>query len=147
MKLHNIRLLVSDFDKCFTFYKDTLGLTCTWGKLGDNYASFNIGLESGLAIFKAELMDAAIGKNVDKRNSDLPDKFAIVAIVENVDDKVKELQSKGINFITQPTDMPGWGIRVAHFRDLENNLIEIYTELPKDKWDQHLINDEKEFKK
>jgi predicted enzyme related to lactoylglutathione lyase len=138
---------VNDFDKCFTFYKETLGLTCTWGKLGDNYASFNIGLESGLSIFRAELMNVAIGKPDAKTNSDQVDKFVIVAIVENVDDEVMKLQQNGIKFITQPIDMPGWGIRVAHFRDPENNLIEIYTELPKEKWDQHLINDEKEFKK
>jgi catechol 2,3-dioxygenase-like lactoylglutathione lyase family enzyme len=145
MKLHNIRLLVNDFDKCFTFYKDTLGLTCTWGKLGDNYASFNIGLESGLAIFKAELMSAAFGKDESAKSSVSNDKFAIVAEVKNVDELYLELQKKGIRFLNQPMDMPGWGIRVVHFRDPENNLIEIYTELPKEKWDQHLIKDEKEF--
>lgn len=145
MKLHNIRLLVNDFDKCFTFYKDTLGLTCTWGKLGDNYASFTIGLESGLSIFKAELMDAAIGKPGVIRNLDLPDKFVIATEVENIDSFYNELKKNGVRFINQPTDMPGWGIRVAHFRDPENNLIEIYTGLPKEKWDQDLINDDKEF--
>ena len=34
MKFSNIRLLVSDFDACFSFYNNTLGLTCTWGKPG-----------------------------------------------------------------------------------------------------------------
>ena len=55
MKFNNIRLLVNDFDKSFTFYNEILGLECTWGKSGGNFASFNIGIESGLAIFKAEL--------------------------------------------------------------------------------------------
>ncbi len=31
------------------------------------------------------------------------------------------------------------GIRVAYFRYPENNLIELYSELPKEKWDDHLI--------
>lgn len=39
MKFSNIRLLVDDFDECFTFYKDILGLECSWGGPGDNYAS------------------------------------------------------------------------------------------------------------
>ena len=43
--------------------------------------------------------------------------------------------------------MTAWGIRVAHFRDPENNLIELYSELPKGKWDDHLIEDEKNFQK
>jgi len=140
MKLHNIRLLVKDFDKCFAFYNNTLGLTCTWGHLGENYASFNIGLESGLAIFKADLMNVEIGNQPNVPNGNIPDKFAIVTAVDNVDIEFEKLQQIGIKFITQPTDMPGWGIRVAHFRDPENNLIEIYTELPKEKWDKDLID-------
>jgi catechol 2,3-dioxygenase-like lactoylglutathione lyase family enzyme len=140
MKLHNIRLLVKDFDKCFTFYNQTLGLKCTWGKLGENYASFNIGLESGLAIFKAELMNAAIGNQSVKTTEINLDKFAIVAEVENVDAEFQKLKQKGIEFLNEPTDMPGWGIRVVHFRDPENNLVEIYTELPKEKWAKDLID-------
>ena len=133
MKLHNIRLLVNDFDKCFTFYNNTLELTCTWGKLGDSYASFNIGLDSGLALFRAELMNTAIGASIPSKGDSNNEKFVIVVEVENVDEKFTYLTQKGIHFITQPTDMPGWGIRVAHFRDPENNLIEIFTELPKEK--------------
>jgi len=43
--------------------------------------------------------------------------------------------------------MTAWGIRVAHFRDPESNLIELYSELPKEKWDEDLIEDEKNFQK
>ena len=138
MKFSNIRLLVNDFDKAFTFYNDTLGLECTWGKPGDNFASFNIGIESGLAIFKAELMSMAIN-NVDaKKNEQLQDKFAIIIAVENVSDNYAKLKNKGVTFLTEPKDMPDWGIRVAHFRDTEGNLLEIYSELPKDQWADHL---------
>jgi predicted enzyme related to lactoylglutathione lyase len=135
MKFSNIRLLVNDFDQAFTFYNDTLGLECTWGKLGDNFASFNIGLESGLAIFKAELMGMAIDNFNAKKNGD---RSVIVIEVENVSDTYEELKSKGITFLTEPKDMPAWGIRVVHFRDTEENLLEIYTPLPKDQWAEHL---------
>ena len=127
MKFNNIRLLVNDFDKAFTFYNDTLGLECTWGKLGDNFASFNIGLESGLAIFKAELMGMAIDNYTAKNNGGSQDKSVIVIEVENVSHTYEKLKSKGITFLTEPKDMPAWGIRVAHFRDTEGNLLEIYT--------------------
>ena len=58
-------------------------------------------------------------------------KFAIIIEVDNVDKKFKELKNKYIKFITEPKDMEAWGIRVAHFRDPEKNLIEIFSNLPK----------------
>ena len=132
MKFNNIRLLVNDFDKAFSFYNDTLGLECTWGKLGDNFASFNIGVESGLAIFKAELMNMAIANFDGKKSEKLQDKSVIVIEVENVSTTYNELKNKGITFLNEPKDMSAWGIRVAHFRDTEGNLLEIYSPLPKD---------------
>lgn len=147
MKFSNIRLLVNDFDKCFTFYNDILGLECTWGKLGDNFASFNIGNSSGLALFKAELMSIAINNASAKKNEILQDKIAIVVQVDSVNETYSSLQSKGVKFLTEPKDMTAWGIRVTHFRDPENNLIELFSDLPKEKWDDHLIEDEKDSSK
>jgi predicted enzyme related to lactoylglutathione lyase len=133
MKFSNIRLLVHDFDKSFTFYNNILGLECTWGKLGDNFASFNIGYPSGLALFKAELMNIAINNADAKQNEILQDKIAIIVQVNNVNETYNSLQSKGIKFLTEPKDMTAWGIRVTHFRDPENNLIELFSDLPNDK--------------
>lgn len=147
MKLSNIRLLVNDFDKCFTFYNDILGLECTWGKLGDNFANFNIGNPSGLALFKAELMSIAINNADAKKNEILQDKVAIIVQVGSVNETYNSLQNKGVKFLTEPKDMTAWGIRVVHFKDPENNLFELYSELPKEKWDKHLIEDEKNFEK
>ena len=129
MKFNNIRLLVNDFDKAYAFYNDTLGLECTYGKPGDNYASFDIGVASGLAIFKAELMGMAIEDFETKKSRKLQDKFAIVVEVENVSDTYQKLKDKGVIFLSEPQDMQAWGIRVAHFRDTEGNLFEIYSAL------------------
>ncbi|MBF4488242.1 VOC family protein [Flavobacterium sp. CSZ] len=133
MKFSNIRLLVNDFDKSFAFYNNILGLECTWGKLGDNFASFNIGYPSGLALFKAELMNIAINNADAKQNEILQDKIAIIVQVNNVNETYNSLQSKGIKFLTEPKDMTAWGIRVTHFRDPENNLIELFSDLPNEK--------------
>ncbi len=129
MKLSNIRLLVTNFEKSFDFYSKTLGLKCTWGSKDAVFASFDIGLPSGLAIFKAELMADVTGNT--NSNSALNDKFAIIIEVHNVDETFRKLQNKSIQFITEPKDMKAWGIRVAHFRDPEGNLIEIFSNLPK----------------
>lgn len=145
MELNCIRLLVKDFDKCFKFYSENLGLKATWGKIGGDYASFDIGIPSGLSIFKSDLMANVIG-NIDKQlPGDNREKIAIILKVNNVDKTYNDLSEKGISFINEPMDMTGWGIRVAHFRDPENNLIEIWSELAKEKWDKDLLDEAKEY--
>ncbi len=145
MELDGIRLLVKDFDKCFKFYSETLGLKVTWGKIGGEYASFELGGPTGLSIFKSDLMANAIG-NADKK---LPvgsrEKIALILKSDNVDKIYKELSEKGVEFIKEPTDMTGWGIRTVHFRDPEENLIEVWTELPKEKWDKDLQDEASEY--
>jgi predicted enzyme related to lactoylglutathione lyase len=143
MKFSNLRLLVNDFDTCFTFYQDLLGLSCTWGKLGDNFASFTLGTPSVLSLFKADLMNAAINDSHTLVTESGRDKVALVLQVDNVNDTYQQLQKKGLSFLTEPKDMTAWGIRVVHFRDPEHNLIELYSDLPKEQWDHHLIEAEK----
>jgi len=148
MKLNNVRLLVNDFDSCFRFYSEKVGLVVTWGKLGGDYASFDIGIDShkmGLSIFKTDLMAAAID-NFDKRMPlNCREKIVIVIQVDNVDSIYKKLTDNGIEFINKPMDIAGWGSRVAHFRDPEDNLIEIYSELSKDNWSNDLIEESKDY--
>src|SRR6185295_9203772 len=103
MKFNNIRLLVQDFDTCFTFYNKTLGLKCTHGALGTNFASFDIGIKNGLAIFRSELMNDAIGNDSGPEKS-TSDKFAIVIEVESVDKTVTLLKKKKIEFINEAKD-------------------------------------------
>lgn len=131
MKLYSIRILVNDFDKSFTFYNDILGLECTFGKLGDNFASFNMGINSELPIFKAELMAMAINNFEVQKKQILQDKICIIVQVDKVNESYEIFKKKGISFINAPRDMPAWGIKVVHFRDTENNLFEFYSELPK----------------
>ena len=126
MRLNNIRLLVKDFDNIFKFYSEKVGLNVTWGKLGSDYASFEIGIDSnkiGLSIFKTDLMANAID-NADKQ---LPvncrEKFVIVIQVDNVDNVFSRLKKNGIKFIDKPSDIADWGSRVAHFRDPEDNSL------------------------
>lgn len=148
MKLNNIRLLVNDFNLCFKFYSEKVGLNLSWGKLGGDYASFDIGVNEnkmGLSIFKSDLMSKALGNNNKKLPINCRGKVVIVIQVENVDETYSSLSRRGIEFITKPIDMAGWGSRVAHFRDPEDNLIEIYSELSKDNWSNELIEESKDY--
>ncbi|MCG8411823.1 MAG: VOC family protein [Bacteroidales bacterium] len=62
----------------------------------------------------------------------------MVLNVDDVDKTFQDLSERGVSFINKPTDMTGWGIRTAHFRDPENNLIEICSDIAKEKWDEDL---------
>ena len=138
MELNGIRLLVKDFDKCFEFYSKTLGLNVTWGKIGGDYASFDIGIPSGLSLFKSDLMAEVVGNANEELPVNKREKIAIILKVPDVDKSFGELKDKGVSFIKEPSDMTAWGIRAAHFRDPEENLIEIWSELAKEKWDKDL---------
>jgi Lactoylglutathione lyase and related lyases len=130
MKFSNVRLLVKDFKKCFKFYNEVLGFEPLWGDVDGCYASFKVaeGIE-GLAIFVSDFMAPAVG-NADKSQPvGFREKSIVSFEVENVDDTYHALITKGISFINQPADMPDWGMRVVHFRDPEENLIELFTPL------------------
>ena len=131
MKIDNIRLLVTKFDESYSFYEDKLGLKATWGKPGDIYAHFQFDGGGDLAIFKRELM----AQSVDR--SDLPtfaksqDRAALILKVKDVDKTYDSLKKKEVKFENAPTDNSEWGIRVAHLRDPDDNLIEIMSDLKK----------------
>ena len=146
MKLNGIRLLVKDFDKSFKFYSEQLGLKVTWGELGGQYASFDIGHGSdGLSIFPSDLMAQAIGNVDDSLPVNCREKAAIILNVEDVDKTYKELLEKGVKFINSPTDMTAWGIRTVHLRDVDDNLIELAASIPLEKWDKDLQDEMKKF--
>ncbi len=129
MKFSNVRLLVKDYEKCFRFYTEKLGLEAAFDIEGC-YGSFKVaeGIE-GLAIFTSDLMASAVG-NADKdQPAGCREKMMVSFEVDNVDETFKTLSAKGVEFINQPTDMPGWGMRVVHLRDPEENLIELFTPL------------------
>ncbi len=146
MKLNNIRLLVNDFDQCFDFYKNKVGLKVTWGEPGSPYASFDIGIPSGLCLFKSELMAESIESSANQVKDLLSqDRFVIVINIENVDQTYKTLSSRGVEFINTPRNMEAWGLRVVHLRDPEGNLLELYSELPREQWGDELKKDAEKY--
>lgn len=127
MKFSNVRLLVKDYEKCFKFYTEKLGLEAAWNLEGC-YASFKVatGIE-GLAIFVSDLMAPAVGNTDKSQPTDCREKMMVSFEVKNVDETYNALLAKNVIFINQPTDMPNWGMRVVHLRDPEDNLIELFT--------------------
>lgn len=132
MRLNNIRLLVTNFDETFLFYRDILGFKVTWGNLGENYAHFQTGDAGELSIFSRKIMAEVMKTTNLPFQSAAQDKVAVIFSVPDVDEFYHSLQSKGVKFENTPTDQPDWGIRVTHLRDPEGNLLEFIMDLARD---------------
>ena len=131
IRFDNLRLLVTRFDETFVFYRDVLGLAPTWGKPGDNYASFTFPGGAQIALFRRSLMADAIGTAAQPATRREQDTAALVLTVEDVDALYARLKPTGIEFADAPKDQPVWGIRAMHFRDPDGNLIEVFSPLKK----------------
>jgi catechol 2,3-dioxygenase-like lactoylglutathione lyase family enzyme len=130
LRLTHARLLVRDYAAAFRFWSEIVGLEPTYGDIEGRYADFEVGSEdTSLAIFEARFQDGAMG--LPERSAERgPDQVALVFRVDAVDEAVATLEARGVTFVSPATDQPDWGIRVAHFRDPEGNLVEIYEDLP-----------------
>ncbi len=128
MRLTHVRLLVSDFSGCFRFYEDALGLPTSWDDNG-GYAEFAAGEGVVLAIFPRTEMSEAVGTTALPAEIAAQDRIALVLEVDDVDAAAAELADKGIPLAVEPHDRPDWGLRVAHVRDPDGNLVELYHEI------------------
>jgi len=130
LKFDNMRLLVSRFDETYAFYRDVLGLKPTWGKPGENYASFGFPGGGEIAIFRRSLMADAVGTSARPSTRQEQDTAAVILRVDDVDALYARLKGT-VDFASAPTDRAAWGIRAAHFRDPDGNLIEVFSAIKK----------------
>lgn len=116
-KLFAVCLLVDDFDKSFSFYKDTLGLevSSTEGK----FANFKLeGTE--LAIFEKEAAIAMFPAKYMKPSGG----FLIGFQVNDLAEECTKLEKKGVQMFEGPKET-AWGQKVAYFNDPDGNIWEI----------------------
>ncbi len=125
------RLLTRNFRETFHFYEGVLGLLCVFGSEADSYAEFEVREDSsvGLSLFDAMEMEAAIGTKPSDHGPTGDDRVCLVFGVQDVDDTYRSIASRGGVLVAPPVDHPEWGIRTAHVRDPEGNLIEINAPL------------------
>ncbi|MGP4039096.1 VOC family protein [Gracilibacillus sp. D59] len=131
MKLLQIRLLVKDFRKSVSFYKNQLELPINLYEEDMEYALFDTG-ETKIELLPRNVMAEGVGEKNKPVDAEAQSTFLFQFKVEDVDRSYEYLHEKSIMFVNAPHDRTEWGARVAHFRDPDGNLIEIYTMLGRD---------------
>jgi lactoylglutathione lyase len=130
MKLSHMRLLVTNFDDCFLFYRDVMGFEVAWGELGGQYADFKTDSDVMIAICARQLVTEVVGAQAMPQDVTAQYNSMLIFAVEDVDATAAKIQAKGVPVVAPPQDHPDWGVRTAHFRDPGGNLIEFNRELP-----------------
>jgi lactoylglutathione lyase len=125
MKLQQVRLMVKDFKKSVIFYRDLLEFTVRWYQEDMEYALLDTG-ETRIELLSRKAMADVLGEKYIPASGGNSASFILDFAVDDVDISYNRLRKKGIEFITEPFDRKEWGARVAHFRDPDDNIIEIY---------------------
>jgi lactoylglutathione lyase len=131
MKLSQIRLMVKDFKKSVAFYKDIMEFPLVMSEEKMQYASFDTG-EIKLEILSRKSMAEVLGETELPVDLNSQSRFLLDVAVDDVDKVYNRLKKNGAESVTEPHDRKEWNARVAHFRDPDGNIIEIYKHPLKD---------------
>ncbi|CCF84683.1 VOC family protein [Nitrolancea hollandica] len=132
MAISQVRLVVTDFDACFRFYRDVMGLHILWGEEGAQYAGFRLAEGASLTLFRPQ-PGTTVAETVPGQ-----DRVVLIFSVEDLDGSVDLLKHSGARFVSGPADYPEWGVRAAQFRDPAGNLLELASPLPISLWSETL---------
>jgi catechol 2,3-dioxygenase-like lactoylglutathione lyase family enzyme len=146
MKLTHVRLLVENFDECFRFYRDVMGFRVQWGAEGSGYADFRAPRGGAMiALMDRHGMPAALGEVGPCPPGAHGDHGMLIFDAADLDSTVAALKARGAQFVAELTDRPDWGIRTAHLRDPEGNLIELNSPLPREQWADELADEAQRY--
>ena len=119
------RLLVSDLEACFLFYRDLMEFKVTFEDLNEGYAEFAVA-DMKLSLFRRQEMAEMIGNAQKPHNVECQDRVVLIFTVPDLDKAYQQLRHKGIKFTTEPLSNPYYGLKTAYFRDPDGTLIGLF---------------------
>lgn len=130
MKCTHVRLMVDDFNTCFRFYLEKVGLATTYpADASGPYAEFALGADTYLGLFDRSLMQEALDAPAARALGPSDDRVALCFEVADVDVEAARLAAAGVAIVIPPRDHEPWGMRTTYVRDPAGNLIELYSGL------------------
>lgn len=123
LQLHHVTLSANDVDLTAQWYVDYLGFNIT--------ARFLLTRPDGRQIDVIRIARPGLQLNISKfpgsvpsnRNTENQGWRHLAFEVEDVDRTYQQLQSQGVQFITEPFSYNPPGYRVVFFRDLKGNIL------------------------
>ncbi len=122
------RLLVSDLEACFVFYRDVMEFNVNVEDLKTGYAEFQAG-DMKLALFRRQEMAEMINNDRKPFHAECQDRFVLTFIISDLDEAYRQLKHKGIKFTAEPMNNPYYGLKTAYLRDPDENLIGLFQTL------------------
>lgn len=120
--LTQIRLLVSDFDGMFAFYRDVIGLTPMFDPPRRPYAAFQPELGSSLCLHERAALAEKVGALSPARPTG--DQALVSLRVDDLAGYRAEVAERGGRLLGEPVDFDG-RLVCGYLRDPEGNLLEI----------------------
>lgn len=122
MRLKNILIVVKDIEKSKQFYHDLFGLDMILDSDG------NMILTEGLVLQDAKIWKHFLGKDVVPENHS----FELYFEEKNIEAFIEKLENlyPSIQYVNRLMEH-SWGQKVVRFYDLDGNLIEVGTPIPR----------------
>jgi lactoylglutathione lyase len=127
LTLRHMRLLATDFAKSYRFYRDLMGLTPKSGKEGDNFVFFTDGAQGGFELVDRSRLNEVYQNLGMATRGDSP--AILVFETRHLHNDIRKLRDQGVEIASEPMDIVPLGVRKAHVRDPEGNLIELIEKL------------------
>ena len=118
------RLHVKDYQACYKFYHDILGLEATFTSKIDNYVELTDGTVK-LTLLDRNKITEYLGTKTNFSFEPKNDRLALSFQVKDVEQACKYLQEQGVEIVSPPWNVVDWGMKLALVRDPEGNLIEL----------------------
>lgn len=122
------RLLVSNIEACFNFYRDVMEFQVTMDAVHEGYADFAAG-DLNLALFRRQEMAEMVGTENKPADVECQDKVVLIFSVNDLEEVYQNLKRKGIQFTKSPMNNPYYGIKTAYLRDPDGNLIGLFQQI------------------
>ena len=118
----------NDFQKCFDFYTDKMGLVPIFGDRSGGYTSF-ASCKDGepfFAIYEAKDASNRVREYVIPSNTESSDTLTAVFHTTDFENDYNDLLERGVQFIGKKNLVgDGFDFNIAYFRDTEGNLLSL----------------------